>query len=108
MTNREEGCAPTEQCQESESSYHDGKQSTTPLTALPRTGAFSISAHEDAFDRIMMIWDYLRLFTTFNAKAFIMIQFMVPEKIKVNPLTPELNPSARRCLTRFFIRDFGS
>jgi hypothetical protein len=26
----------------------------------------------------------------------------------INPLTPELNPSAQRCLTRFFNRDFGS
>jgi hypothetical protein len=25
----------------------------------------------------------------------------------VSPLTPELNPSAQRCLTRFFTRDFG-
>jgi hypothetical protein len=24
------------------------------------------------------------------------------------PLTPELNPSAQRCLTRFFIGDFAS
>jgi hypothetical protein len=26
----------------------------------------------------------------------------------VNPLTPELNPSAQRCLTRFFTGDFVS
>jgi hypothetical protein len=26
----------------------------------------------------------------------------------VNPLTPELNPSAQRCLTRFFSGDFAS
>jgi hypothetical protein len=25
-----------------------------------------------------------------------------------NPLTPELNPSAQRCLTRFFTGDFDS
>jgi hypothetical protein len=25
-----------------------------------------------------------------------------------NPLTPELNPSAQRCLTRFFTGDFAS
>jgi hypothetical protein len=25
-----------------------------------------------------------------------------------NPLTPELNPSAQRCLTRFFAGDFAS
>jgi hypothetical protein len=25
-----------------------------------------------------------------------------------NPLTPELNPSAQRCLTRFFTGDFVS
>jgi hypothetical protein len=28
--------------------------------------------------------------------------------MKINPLTPELNPSAQRCLTRFFTRDFAS
>jgi hypothetical protein len=26
----------------------------------------------------------------------------------VNPLTPELNPFAQRCLTRFFTEDFAS
>jgi hypothetical protein len=26
----------------------------------------------------------------------------------VNPLTPELNPSAQRCLTRFFTGDFAA
>jgi hypothetical protein len=26
----------------------------------------------------------------------------------INPLTPELNPSAHRCLTRFFTGDFAS
>jgi hypothetical protein len=26
----------------------------------------------------------------------------------INPLTPELNPSAQRCLTRFFTGDFAS
>jgi hypothetical protein len=26
----------------------------------------------------------------------------------LNPLTPELNPSAQRCLTRFFTGDFTS
>jgi hypothetical protein len=28
--------------------------------------------------------------------------------VTINPLTPELNPSAQRCLTRFFIGDFAS
>jgi hypothetical protein len=27
--------------------------------------------------------------------------------VRVNPLTPELNPSAQRCLTRFFTTDFA-
>jgi hypothetical protein len=27
---------------------------------------------------------------------------------KINPLTPELNPSAQRCLTRLFTGDFAS
>jgi hypothetical protein len=26
----------------------------------------------------------------------------------INPSTPELNPSAQRCLTKFFIGDFAS
>jgi hypothetical protein len=26
----------------------------------------------------------------------------------INPLTPELNPSAQRCLTRYFTGDFAS
>jgi hypothetical protein len=26
----------------------------------------------------------------------------------INPLTPEINPSARRCLTRIFTGDFAS
>jgi hypothetical protein len=29
-------------------------------------------------------------------------------QIKFNPLTPELNPSAQRCLTKFFAGDFAS
>jgi hypothetical protein len=29
-------------------------------------------------------------------------------KFMFNPLTPELNPSAQRCLTRFFTADFAS
>jgi hypothetical protein len=28
--------------------------------------------------------------------------------VKLNPLTPELNPYAQRCLTRFFTGDFAS
>jgi hypothetical protein len=30
------------------------------------------------------------------------------EGTRINPLTPELNPSVQRCLTRFFIGDFAS
>jgi hypothetical protein len=29
-------------------------------------------------------------------------------KLNINPLTLELNPSAQRCLTRFFTGDFAS
>jgi hypothetical protein len=29
-------------------------------------------------------------------------------KNPINPLTPELNPSAQRCLTRLFTGDFAS
>jgi hypothetical protein len=32
----------------------------------------------------------------------------VNETTHINPLTPELNPSAERCLTRFFTGDFAS
>jgi hypothetical protein len=28
--------------------------------------------------------------------------------IFINPLTPELNPTTQRCLTRFFTGDFAS
>jgi hypothetical protein len=28
--------------------------------------------------------------------------------LKINPMTPTLNPSAQRCLTRFFTGDFAS
>jgi hypothetical protein len=31
-----------------------------------------------------------------------------PVTVLLNPLTPELNPSAQRCLARFFTRDFAS
>jgi hypothetical protein len=30
------------------------------------------------------------------------------QTMKINPLTPELNPPAQRCLTRIFIGDFAS
>jgi hypothetical protein len=33
---------------------------------------------------------------------------IAPTRFGVNPLTPELNPSAQRCLTIIFIRDFVS
>jgi hypothetical protein len=35
-------------------------------------------------------------------------QRCVLRAVVFNPLTPELNPSAQRCLTRFFTRDFAS
>jgi hypothetical protein len=28
--------------------------------------------------------------------------------VRINPLTPELNPFAQRCVTRFFTEDFAS
>jgi hypothetical protein len=36
------------------------------------------------------------------------IGWNVIDKRCINPLTPELNPSAQRCLTRFFTGDFAS
>jgi hypothetical protein len=38
-------------------------------------------------------------------------RFLLFERKKyfdINPLTPELNPSVQRCLTRFFTEDFSS
>jgi hypothetical protein len=32
---------------------------------------------------------------------------LILRKIVINPLTPELNPSAQRCLPRFFTGDFN-
>jgi hypothetical protein len=32
----------------------------------------------------------------------------VNKRYELNPLTPELNPSTQRCLTRFFTGDFAS
>jgi hypothetical protein len=31
-----------------------------------------------------------------------------PSSVNINPLTPELNSSAQRCLTRYFTVDFAS
>jgi hypothetical protein len=39
-----------------------------------------------------------------HSKKTNLLQFL----IKLNPLTPDLNPSAQRCLTRFFTGDFAS
>jgi hypothetical protein len=36
------------------------------------------------------------------------IKFATYFVITINPLMPELNPSAQRCLTRCFIGDFAS
>jgi hypothetical protein len=46
----------------------------------------------------------LRLLTPFLKEAVFISTFTVLS----NPLTPELNPSAQRCLTRFFTGDFTS
>jgi hypothetical protein len=32
----------------------------------------------------------------------------IPKFCNINPLTPELNPSAQRCLTRFVTGDFAT
>jgi hypothetical protein len=34
--------------------------------------------------------------------------FYAQVSVCINPLTPELNPSTQRCLTRFFTGDFAS
>jgi hypothetical protein len=38
---------------------------------------------------------------------FVYIVWQYSENILINPLTPELNPSAKRCLPRFFTGDFN-
>jgi hypothetical protein len=40
--------------------------------------------------------------------AFIALVLITAPMETFNPLTPELNPSAQRCLTRFFTGDFAS
>jgi hypothetical protein len=41
--------------------------------------------------------------------TFEVVQFTsIHPRYAINHLTPELNPSAQRCLTRFFTRDFAS
>jgi hypothetical protein len=39
---------------------------------------------------------------------FLIFLFFKQKSTTVNPLTPELNRSAQRCLTRFFTGDFAS
>jgi hypothetical protein len=41
-------------------------------------------------------------------RAVPLLPLRVVSTVVVNPLTPELNSSAQRCLTRFFTGDFGS
>jgi hypothetical protein len=36
------------------------------------------------------------------------VHYIIKQKASFNPLTPELNPSAQRCLTRFFTGYFDS
>jgi hypothetical protein len=45
-----------------------------------------------------------------NRQGFISKQLLLRSRRStvINPLTPELNPSAQRCLTRFFAGDFAS
>jgi hypothetical protein len=38
----------------------------------------------------------------------IFLNILITLKMDINPLTPELNPSAQRCLARFFTGDFAS
>jgi hypothetical protein len=39
---------------------------------------------------------------------FVFVTNFVLRSAHINPLTPELNPSAQRCLKRLFTRDFAS
>jgi hypothetical protein len=41
-------------------------------------------------------------------RILVMREKVVRSAHGINPLTPELNPSAQRCLTRFFTGDFAS
>jgi hypothetical protein len=47
-------------------------------------------------------------FSNNDVPAGIQIELLRIYARRVNPLTPELNPSAQRCLTRFFTGDFAS
>jgi hypothetical protein len=40
--------------------------------------------------------------------AYVVVSSPQPNVTFINPLTPELNPCAQRCLTRFFTGDFAS
>jgi hypothetical protein len=46
------------------------------------------------------------LYSPATPSSTVLDKLMVPQS--VNPLTPELNPSAQRCLTRYFTGDFAS
>jgi hypothetical protein len=50
------------------------------------------------------------MYVEFSRAAFIAVTFILSYDIDngINPLTPELIPSAQRCLTRFFTWDFVS
>jgi hypothetical protein len=50
------------------------------------------------------------LLRVLGGKAMLILEYSLITKndFTINPLTPELNPSAQRCLTRFFTVDFSS
>jgi hypothetical protein len=52
--------------------------------------------------------DLTREYNTRVRTAFVVLGLVMNSPEHVNPLKPELNPSAQHCLTRFFTRDFAS
>jgi hypothetical protein len=65
---------------------------------------------------ILNMYSCLHLNVVYNVLASIsiisissmLIQLFYKECLHFNPLTPELNPSEQRCLTRFFTGHFAS
>jgi hypothetical protein len=55
---------------------------------------------------ILQLTEY-SLFISFQGTTSVCHVILINQS-GVNPLTPELNPSVQRCLTRFFAGDFAS
>jgi hypothetical protein len=66
-----------------------------------------ISFHDNALLTAATLWQHIKGIYKENictVRSYSPLQY----HFVFNPLTPELNPSAQRCLTRFFTGDFSS